>query len=189
MRPEALAAVPPCRAFIGMGGNLGDVRAHLKAALAGMQALPGTQLEAVSSLYQTKPVDATGPDYLNAVAVLQTALGPHELLRALLALEQAQDRQRPYPNAPRTLDLDLLWHGGVERQSPDLILPHPRMAQRAFVLVPLAEVLQTLATSSRPGAAQGGAKAAGAQDVPVLPPADARALMAAAQGLVPLGPW
>lgn len=128
-----------------MGGNLGDVRANLQSALSGMGQLPGTTLEGVSSLYRTKPVDAGGPDYLNAVAVLRSALGPCELLRALQRLECAHERERPFQNAPRTLDLDLLWYGSVERHNHALTLPHPRMMQRAFVLVPLAEVLAALA--------------------------------------------
>lgn len=127
-----------------MGGNLGDVHANLSAALAGLDSLPGSALVAVSSLYRTRPVDAGGPDYLNAVAVLNSALGPAELLRALLALETRHDRERPYVNAPRTLDLDLLWYGDVCRESVGLSLPHPRMMQRAFVLVPLTQVLERL---------------------------------------------
>lgn len=128
-----------------MGGNLGDVAANMQSALAGMAALPATGLLGASSLYQSRPVDADGPDYLNAVAVLQSALGPHELLRALQALEHAHDRQRRYHNAPRTLDLDLLWYGSAVRNSLVLTLPHPRMMARAFVLEPLAELLDSLA--------------------------------------------
>lgn len=164
---SALAAVPQHRAFIGMGGNLGDVATRLREALRALSDLPGTQLEAVSSLYSTKPVDSSGPDYLNAVAVLASALGPHELLRALLALELTHDRERPYQNAPRTLDLDLLWYGGHACSTPALTLPHPRMMQRAFVLVPLAEVL--------------GALAGGEQ--PMLPAAESVSVLAAEQGI------
>jgi 2-amino-4-hydroxy-6-hydroxymethyldihydropteridine diphosphokinase len=139
-----LQAVPRQRAFVGMGGNLGDVLAFFRSALAGMGGLPGTSVEAVSPLYRTRPVDSSGPDYLNAVAVLQSALAPHELLRALQRLESAHDRERPYVNAPRTLDLDLLAYGGHACQTPTLTLPHPRMAQRAFVMVPLADVAAML---------------------------------------------
>lgn len=171
---DALAAVPRFRAFVGMGGNLGDVRAQLTSALAGLQALPGTAVEAVSSVYQTRPVDASGPDYLNAVAVLRTALAPAELLGVLQQLELAHDRTRPYVNAPRTLDLDLLWHGGAERLSSRLTLPHPRMMERAFVLEPLAEVLESL--SRLP-----------AEDLPVLPDAAKRAKLAHSQGIERLG--
>jgi 2-amino-4-hydroxy-6-hydroxymethyldihydropteridine diphosphokinase len=171
-----LLAVPRHRAYIGMGGNLGDVQAHLCSALAGLDALPGTSVEAVSSVYKTSPVDAGGPDYLNAVAVLQSALGPLELLHALQGLEIAHDRTRDYQNAPRTLDLDLLWYGGVHRQSTSLTVPHPRMMQRAFVLTPLAEVLQTL-----PGDTDAALRAA-------MPDAPARQALEAAQGIAVLGP-
>lgn len=141
---SALSAVPRHRAFIGLGGNLGDVQARLCAAVAGLQGLPGTRVEAVSSLYRTRPVESSGPDYLNAVVALQCCLGPRELLRALHALELAHDRERPYQNAPRTLDLDLLDYGGYRCHSPVLTLPHPRMMARAFVLEPLAEILASL---------------------------------------------
>lgn len=171
----ALSAVPCHRAFIGMGGNLGDVAARLREAVRGLAVLPGTRLEAVSSLYRTQPVDASGPDYINAVAVLQSALGPHELLRALLALELTHDRERPYQNAPRTLDLDLLWYGGYTCATPTLTLPHPRMMQRAFVLVPLAETL---------GGLRGGVTG---DQVPALPDAVAVAALAHAQGIAPAG--
>lgn len=140
----ALSALPRHRAFVGLGGNLGDVQLRLRAAIAGIESLPGTQVEAVSSLYRTLPVESSGPDYLNAVAVLQSCLGPRELLRALHALEHAHDRERPYQNAPRTLDLDLLDYGGHRCDGPLLTLPHPRMMARAFVLEPLAEVLAKL---------------------------------------------
>ncbi len=142
--PSALSAVPRHRAFIGLGGNLGDVQTRLQAAVAGLQGLPGTRVEAVSSLYRTRPVESSGPDYLNAVVALQSCLGPRELLRALQALELAHDRERPYQNAPRTLDLDLLDYGACQCESALLTLPHPRMMTRAFVLEPLAEVLASL---------------------------------------------
>ena len=171
--PSALAAVPRFRACIGLGGNLGDVRAHLRAALAGLSALPGTALERVSSLYQTRPVEATGPDYLNAVAVVQTALGPRELLGALHALEAGRDRERPYQNAPRTLDLDLLCHGDAVRQTPHLTVPHPRMSTRAYELEPLVEVLGTLAPEPF-------------SPLPPLPDAAERATLAREQGIVRL---
>jgi 2-amino-4-hydroxy-6-hydroxymethyldihydropteridine diphosphokinase len=139
-----LAAAPRFRAFIGMGGNLGDVRVALNAALSTMQALPATRVEAVSPLYRSKPVDAEGPDYLNAVAVLDTALAPRELLSALHGIETGHGRERAFVNAPRLLDLDLLWHGDATRSNAFVSLPHPRMMQRAFVLLPLADVLGEL---------------------------------------------
>ncbi|MDE2592774.1 MAG: 2-amino-4-hydroxy-6-hydroxymethyldihydropteridine diphosphokinase [Burkholderiales bacterium] len=136
--------IPPrFRALVGMGGNLGDVAAQLRSALSALETLPWTRVEGVSSVYQTAPVDASGPDYLNAVVALQSALGPEELLRALLQLECDHDRTRPYRHAPRTLDLDLLWFGGAQRDTATLTLPHPRMLQRAFVLEPLSDLLDT----------------------------------------------
>jgi 2-amino-4-hydroxy-6-hydroxymethyldihydropteridine diphosphokinase len=141
---QALSWAPRFRAFVAMGGNLGDAQACLRAAVAALEALPGTRLEGVSSLYRTRPVDAVGPDFLNAVAAIDTALAPHELLGALLRIELEQGRERPHVNAPRTLDLDLLHHGGAVVSSPSLTLPHPRQRARAFVMVPLAELLGRL---------------------------------------------
>lgn len=176
--PEALSAVPRHRAFIGLGGNLGDVQARFRAALAGLHGLPGTRVEAVSSLYRTRPVESSGPDYLNALATLQSALGPRELLHALQALELAHDRARPYQNAPRTLDLDLLSYGGYRCHSAELTLPHPRMMARAFVLAPLAEVMSALGAPGDVDAAVGQA----------LPDAAARLALAQSQGIERLGP-
>ena len=127
-------------AFIGLGANLGDLQLTLGRALAGLAALPVTRLLAVSSPYQSAPVDAGGPDYLNAVAQLQTGLDPLDLLVALQALELEQGRERSYQNAPRTLDLDLLLYDELQLASPQLTLPHPRLQQRAFVLLPLLEL-------------------------------------------------
>lgn len=132
--------MPMENAFIGLGANLGDARATLDAALAALQRLPRTEWLGRSSFYRTAPVDASGPDYLNAVAVLRTELSPQELLAALQAIEQAHGRERPYRNAPRTLDLDLLLYGSQLVDTPALQLPHPRMHQRAFVLAPLLEI-------------------------------------------------
>jgi len=105
-----------------------------------LRQLPQTEWLGRSSFYCTTPVDASGPDYLNAVAVLRTGLSPEALLAALQAIEQAHGRERPYRNAPRTLDLDLLLHGIKVLDTPALQLPHPRMHQRAFVLAPLLEI-------------------------------------------------
>lgn len=102
--------------------------------------MPHTRGIAVSSVYRTAPIDATGPDYLNAVARLETSLTPMELLRALQHIEDEHGRQRPYRNAPRTLDLDLLLYGDQTVALPELQVPHPRIAQRAFVLQPMAEL-------------------------------------------------
>ncbi len=169
----ALLALPCWHACIGLGGNLGDVLASMVAALGAVHTLPGTRVVSVSSVYETAPVDASGPNFLNAVAVLATSLGPHELLRALQALELAQGRERAYRNAPRTLDLDLLCHGDALLDTPTLTLPHPRMAERAFVLLPLREALADLPTSP---AAAGGC-------LPTLPGEAEQAKMACAQGI------
>lgn len=130
----------PPRAYVGLGANLGDARAALREAVAALAALPTTMLVAVSSLYRTAPIDSSGPDYLNAVAALDTSLEPLALLKALQAIEDAHGRARPYRNAPRTLDLDLLLHGTSTMDGAVLTLPHPRIGQRAFVLHPLAEL-------------------------------------------------
>ena len=127
-------------AWVGLGANLGQPASTLAAALTELAALPDTGLLAVSSLYRSAPVDATGPDFVNAVAHLQTGLTAWQLLAALQAIEQAHGRQRPYRNAPRTLDLDLLLYGDASINEPALQVPHPRMHERAFVLAPLAEV-------------------------------------------------
>ena len=131
---------PSTTAWVGLGANLGDRTAALRTALAALAALPGTRLLRVSSLYRSAPVDAGGPDYLNAVAEIATQLPPHDLLAALQAIERAAGRERPYRNAPRTLDLDILLYGDLRLDSATLMLPHPRMHERAFVLLPLAEL-------------------------------------------------
>lgn len=133
--------LPRFRAFVALGANLGPTRETLQEALARMAKLPWTSLEGASSFYVTKAVGTDGPDYLNAVAALNTALAPHELLNALLSIEFALGRERPRPLAPRTLDLDLLWMEGATRESATLSLPHPRMRERAFVQEPLTELL------------------------------------------------
>lgn len=124
-------------AYVGMGANLGSPIEALRQALMAMRALPETQIEAVSPLYRTAPLDASGPDFINAVAALRTGLEPEVLLQHLLAIEKTLGRSRPYRNAPRTLDLDLLLHGSVAQHSITLTLPHPRMHLRQFVLLPL----------------------------------------------------
>ena len=127
-------------AYVGLGANLGDAAATLNAALLALGALPGAHVRQVSAFYRTAPVDAQGPDYLNAVVALETTLRPDDLLTQLQVIEATQGRERSYRNAPRTLDLDLLLYGEVCIASPRLTVPHPRMHERAFVLVPLAEV-------------------------------------------------
>lgn len=140
------------QAWIGLGGNLGDAIATLEHAAHALAHLPDTRLEAASPLYRSAPVDAQGPDFINAVVRLRTRLAPLPLLRALLALELDAGRQRPWRNAPRTLDLDLLRYeragAALTCDSEELTLPHPRMQQRAFVLRPLADIDPTLAPAT-----------------------------------------
>lgn len=131
-------------AFIGLGANLGDAEATLAAAFAALARLPRSRLVARSSLYRSQPVDADGPDYLNAAARLDTALSPRELLEALLSIEHDQGRERAHRNAPRTLDLDLLLYGNRRIDEPGLVVPHPRLHERAFALLPLAEIAPAL---------------------------------------------
>lgn len=130
----------PVTAYIALGANLGDARATVLQAIEGIAALPLTTLMRRSSLYRTAPVQSTGPDYINAVVEVATGLSPQELLLELQQLEQAAGRERPRRNAPRTLDLDILLYGDASVESPTLVIPHPRMMARAFVLVPLAEI-------------------------------------------------
>lgn len=132
------------RVFVGLGANLGDARHTLTSALGALAALPAVQVVACSSPYRSAPLQASGPDFLNAVAELRTSLEPDALLRALQLIEEAHGRQRPYPNAPRTLDLDLLLYGQRTIQGPTLTVPHARLHQRAFVLQPLLELAPTL---------------------------------------------
>ncbi len=141
---RALASEPGETVVIGLGANLGDARSTLTWALQQLAAHPAVQLQRVSSLYRTRPVDAGGPDYLNAVALLTTSLDPQALLGLLQALEQQAGRERPYRNAPRTLDLDLLLYGQRTLNTAQLTLPHPRMHERRFVLEPLAEIAPNL---------------------------------------------
>jgi 2-amino-4-hydroxy-6-hydroxymethyldihydropteridine diphosphokinase len=137
-------------AWIGIGANLGDARANVLDAIERLARLPGARLVQASSLYRTAPIDSSGDDYVNAVAALDTTLDAHALLQALLAIEQAHGRERPYRNAPRTLDLDLLLYGDeIIDDAPTLIVPHPRMHERAFVLAPLAEVSPDLVIPGR----------------------------------------
>ena len=134
----------PVTAYVALGANLGDAQRALNDAMDRLATLPGTTVTARSSLYRTAPVGTTGPDFINAVAEVRTALTAPALLDALLSIETEAGRERPWPNAPRTLDLDLLLYGGARIASDRLTVPHPRMNDRAFVLVPLAEIAPAL---------------------------------------------
>ena len=135
----------PVTAFIGLGGNLGQALQTVQAALQALSALPETRLCAHSDFYLSAPIDAGGDDFINAVAQLETSLSAHHLLAALQGIENVHGRERPFPNAPRTLDLDLLLYGSEVIHSPDLQVPHPRLHLRAFVLLPLLELNTGLA--------------------------------------------
>ena len=134
-------------AFIGLGANLGDARQALEAAMEAIAALPGSRLVARSGLYRTPPWGPVPqPHYVNAVARLQTRLAPLELLGHLLDIERAAGRDRSVAThwGPRTLDLDLLLHGDAVIDVPGLRVPHPRLHERAFVIVPLHEIAPAL---------------------------------------------
>ncbi len=131
----------PVTAYVALGANLEEPVAQVKAGIAALATLPRTRLIAQSSLYRTAPVGyADQPDFINAVAAVETALAPRELLDALLAIEFEHGRVRKFANAPRTLDLDVLLYGAAQVHEEGLTIPHPRMHERAFVLAPLAEI-------------------------------------------------
>lgn len=129
------------QAYIGVGANLQKPEEQVKAAFEELAMLPDTRLMAVSSLYRSAPVGYSGqPDFINAVAHVETALAPRDLLDALLRIEQRFGRVRDVRNGPRTLDLDILLYGELTIAEPGVTIPHPRMHERAFVIVPLAEI-------------------------------------------------
>jgi 2-amino-4-hydroxy-6-hydroxymethyldihydropteridine diphosphokinase len=126
---------------LGLGSNVGDREANIRAAVAGLAAWPGVSVTRVSSLYETAPVGYVDQaDFLNAVACVETALPPEELLAACLAVEKGLGRERKVRWGPRTIDIDVLLYDDVVMATPALTLPHPRLHERCFVLVPLAEV-------------------------------------------------
>lgn len=126
--------------YLGLGANLGDARQSLKDAVVCLAQQPGITVLAKSSLYRTAPIDASGEDYFNCVVVIGTVLPARRLLEILQALETHFGRERPYRNAPRTLDLDILLFGDERIDEPDLVVPHPRLTERAFALLPLLEL-------------------------------------------------
>ena len=130
----------PVTAYVALGANLGDAAATVRQAMVDIGGMAGTRLLRRSSLYRTGPIESSGPDYVNAVVEVSTVLTAPDLLARLQRLEQGAGRERSYRNAPRTLDLDILLYGQGRIDSPGLVLPHPRMGTRAFVLVPLAEI-------------------------------------------------
>lgn len=149
-----VAAREAVTACIALGANLGDAVMAIRQAIAAINLLPLTQVTKTSSLYKTAPLEtgqhgAPGGDYINAVVEVQTGLAAPALLKELQKLELAAGRERPYINAPRTLDLDVLLYGSSTIDSASLTVPHPRMMQRAFVLVPLAEITPGLVSAAQ----------------------------------------
>jgi len=137
-------------AYIGLGSNIGEPRRQLGIALQELGALPATRVTAASGFYRSAPMGYLDqPDFLNAVAQLDTSLAPEDLLDELQSIENRHGRERPFPGAPRTLDLDLLLHGNQSIASPRLTVPHPRMHERAFVLEPLTEIAPDIAIPGR----------------------------------------
>ncbi len=136
-------------AYIGLGANLGDAVTTIQAACEAIARLTQTTETARSQLYRSAPIDSSGPDYINAVMAVRTRLGAAELLSQLQAIEREHGRERPYRNAPRSLDLDLLLYGDDVIELPQLRVPHPRMHERAFVLRPLADIAPSLSIPGR----------------------------------------
>ena len=132
-------------AYVGIGSNLDDPQAQVTRAFDELAALPSTRLTARSSLYRSAPVGyADQPDFVNAVAALETSLSAQKLLQGMRGIEQHHGRARSFANAPRTLDLDLLLYGSEKIATAELQVPHPRMQERAFVLKPLLEIAPDL---------------------------------------------
>ena len=131
----------PVQALVAIGANLGDPLRAVRDAIQSLGQLPLSRLQAISSLYRTAPLAAHGPDYINAAVLLDTRLTAPELLSHLQQLETLAERVRPYPNAPRTLDLDVVFYGTGSIDSPRLTVPHPRWQERAFVLLPVQELV------------------------------------------------
>jgi 2-amino-4-hydroxy-6-hydroxymethyldihydropteridine diphosphokinase len=136
-------------AYVALGANLGDPVAGVCKAMNDMAALDGITLLKRSSLYRSAPLASSGPEYINAVVEVASRLGAPHLLSALQQIERQAGRERPYPNAPRTLDLDLLIYGNASIDSAALVLPHPRMLERAFVLLPLFEIAPQRVTADQ----------------------------------------
>ncbi len=145
----------PVTAYVALGANLGDARAAVLQAFEALACWPGIQVTGRSALYRTAPHEAQGPDFINAVARIDTRLTAPDLLDALQAIEHQAGRMRPYVNAPRSLDLDLLFYGDAVMQGPRLTVPHPRWCERAFVLYPLADVCPGLVCVDMLAAVQG----------------------------------
>jgi 2-amino-4-hydroxy-6-hydroxymethyldihydropteridine diphosphokinase len=138
MSPDTARA--PVLAVVSIGANLGDAHATVQRAFDDLRTVAASDFRA-SNLWRTAPVEAHGPDFFNAICAFFTPLSAYSLLSLLQNMEQLAGRERPYVNAPRTLDLDLIFYGSAQIQSPTLTVPHPRWQQRAFVMYPLAELM------------------------------------------------
>jgi 2-amino-4-hydroxy-6-hydroxymethyldihydropteridine diphosphokinase len=161
-------------ATVGLGANLNDPAAQVEYALSELDRLPGTRLIARSSLYASAPVGYVDqPDFINAVAQVETTLAPRALLAALLDIEHRHGRERSFRNAPRTLDLDLLLYGNALFHEDGLTLPHPRMSERGFVLLPLLEIVPDIMIPGRGRAADWLVQCGDQHVIPLLPPAAA----------------
>jgi 2-amino-4-hydroxy-6-hydroxymethyldihydropteridine diphosphokinase len=145
--PAMPSSLPPrsaVHAYIALGANLGDPQATVRHAIKEISESSGMECLAVSSIYKTAPIDSAGPDYINAVMKVSCLLPAYTLLFLLQKIEHSANRERPYRNAPRTLDLDVLLYGSAHIESAVLTVPHPRMWERAFVLQPLQEIAPEL---------------------------------------------
>jgi len=142
-------------AYLALGANLGDPAASLVQAIDAIAAIEGVRLLRHSSFYRSAPLACSGPDFVNAVVEIETGLSAPELLRAMQHIEHLAGRERPSRNAPRTLDLDLLTYGDASIDSASLVVPHPRLNERAFVLLPLAEIAPHRVTAAQLQAVQG----------------------------------
>lgn len=151
MAPVANKPAQAIVAYIALGANLGDAAQAVRDAIQAINALPQIQVTKQSSLYRTaaQESDASSPDYINAVIEVLSTQPAYSLLEQLQKIEQKAGRERPYHNAPRTLDLDILLYGDAQIQTETLTIPHPRMWLRAFVLVPLAEIAPGLVSAER----------------------------------------
>ena len=146
--------IQPVTAYIALGANLGNAEQTVRYAIQAINDLPETEVTKQSSLYKTAALESLlgapkSPDYINAVVEIICHQPAYLLLEQLQKIEQKAGRNRPYLNAPRTLDLDILLYGDVQIQTETLTIPHPRMWQRAFVLVPLAEIAPLLVSAER----------------------------------------
>ena len=137
------------KAYISLGANLGNEAENLRCAVTAIGMLPGTIVTTVSSIYETAPVGYRGQSaFFNMVIGVETELSPHALLGACLGIEAAMGRVRTCKNGPRIIDIDLLFYERISMEEPELILPHPRMAERAFVMIPLAEIAPQYASDA-----------------------------------------